>query len=152
MGLAVDRHAAHAADGGDHMGKRKSELQGLLGPLETEVMETVWELGETTVRDVHAALATRRDLAYTTIMTTMARLAAKGLLDRDTAGLAHRYRATVSREDYAQSTVASVVDWLVDAFPEPAMAYFVDVLDDGDDPQALQALRSRIDRLRSQER
>jgi predicted transcriptional regulator len=37
------------------MGKRKAELQGLLGPLETEVMETVWELGETTVRDVHAA-------------------------------------------------------------------------------------------------
>jgi predicted transcriptional regulator len=134
------------------MGKRKAELEGLLGPLETEVMETVWELGETTVRDVHAALAARRDLAYTTIMTTMARLAAKGLLDRDTTGLAHRYRAALTREDYAKSTVTSVVDWLVDSFPEPAMAYFVDVLDDGDDPGALEALRSRIDRLRAQER
>lgn len=134
------------------MGKRKAELQGLLGPLETEVMETVWELGETTVRDVHAALAARRDLAYTTIMTTMARLAAKGLLDRDTTGLAHRYRAVLSREDYATSTVTSVVDWLVDSFPEPAMAYFVDVLDDGGDSGALDALRSRIDRLRAQER
>ncbi len=133
------------------MGKRKSELQGLLGPLETEVMETVWELGETTVRDVHAALAARRDLAYTTIMTTMARLAAKGLLDRDTTGLAHRYRAALSREDYATSTVTSVVDWLVDSFPAPAMAYFVDVLDDGGDPGALDALRSRLDRLRVQE-
>jgi predicted transcriptional regulator len=134
------------------MAKRKTELQGLLGPLETEVMETVWDLGETTVRDVHAALAERRDLAYTTIMTTMARLAGKGLLDRDTTGLAHRYRATISRQDYARSTVASVVDWLVDSFPEPAMAAFVDVIDDSDDPAALAALRARIDRLRAEGR
>jgi predicted transcriptional regulator len=134
------------------MGKRKAELQGLLGPLETEVMETVWELGETTVREVHAALAERRDLAYTTIMTTMARLASKGLLHRDTTGLAHRYRATVSRDAYAKSTVTSVVDWLVDSFPEPAMAYFVDVLDDEGDPAALAALRAHIDQVRETER
>ncbi|CAN5235812.1 BlaI/MecI/CopY family transcriptional regulator [soil metagenome] len=134
------------------MAKRKPELAGLLGPLETDVMETVWQLGETTVRDVHAQLAQRRDLAYTTIMTTMTRLAAKGLLDRDTTGLAHRYRPTVSRDQYAQSTVASVVDWLVDSFPEPAMSYFVDVIDDGSDPEMLRALRTRIDRLRTRER
>lgn len=134
------------------MSKRKPELAGLLGPLETDVMETVWQLGETTVRDVHAQLAQRRDLAYTTIMTTMTRLAAKGLLGRDTTGLAHRYRPTVSRDQYAQSTVASVVDWLVDSFPEPAMSYFVDVIDDGSDPEMLRALRTRIDRLRTRER
>lgn len=134
------------------MAKRKPELQGLLGPLETEVMEAVWRLGESTVRDVHAELAEQRDLAYTTIMTTMARLASKGLLARDTSGLAHRYRPTVSREEYARSTVTSVVDWLVDSFPEPAMSYFVDVIDDGSDPTVLEALRAKIDGLRVQER
>jgi predicted transcriptional regulator len=76
------------------MAKRNKHLQGLLGPLETDVMEMVWRLGDATVRDVHDQLADRRDLAYTTIMTTMARLAAKGLLTRDTSGLAHRYRPT----------------------------------------------------------
>jgi predicted transcriptional regulator len=135
-----------------NMAKRKPELQGLLGPLETEVMEAVWRLGESTVRDVHAELSQQRDLAYTTIMTTMARLASKGLLARDTSGLAHRYRPTVSREDYARSTVTSVVDWLVDSFPEPAMSYFVDVIDDGSDPTVMEALRAKIDRLRVQER
>jgi predicted transcriptional regulator len=133
------------------MAKRNPELQGLLGPLETEVMETVWRLGETTVRDVHAELSQRRDLAYTTIMTTMARLASKGLLARDTTGLAHRYRPTVSREEYAQSTVTSVVDWLVDSFPVPAMSYFVDVIDDDTDPAVLDALRAKIEGLRTQE-
>ncbi len=115
-------------------------------------MEAVWNLGQTTVRDVHADLARRRDLAYTTVMTTMARLASKGLLERDTSWVAHRYRPAVSRDDYARSTVTSVVDWLVDAFPEPAISYFVEVIDDGADPGVIDALRSRIDRLREQER
>lgn len=130
---------------------RRGQLDGLLGPLETEVMETVWSLGETTVRDVHAQLAKRRDIAYTTVMTTMARLASKGLLARDTSGLAHRYRPTLTREEYARSTVTSVVDWLVDAFPEPAMSYFVKVIDDGGDAPPLDGLRERISRLREQE-
>lgn len=132
------------------MAKRKNQLDGLLGPLESEVMEAVWRLGETTVRDVHAHLALSRDLAYTTIMTTMARLAAKGLLERDTAGLAHRYRPTVSREEYARSTVASVVGWLVDAFPEPAMSYFAEVMDSAE-PEVAANLRSRVDEARTRE-
>lgn len=130
---------------------RRSQLEGLLGPLETEVMETVWKLGDTTVRDVHAELSKRRDIAYTTVMTTMARLASKGLLDRDTSGLAHRYRPSLSREEYARSTVTSVVDWLMDSFPEPAMSYFVKVIDGGADEATMDGLRNRIDRLREQE-
>ncbi|MBA2530101.1 MAG: BlaI/MecI/CopY family transcriptional regulator [Euzebyales bacterium] len=133
------------------MGKRRIQLDGVLGPLETEVMEAVWDCGEVTVRDVHATLAGRRDLAYTTVMTTMARLTAKGVLTRDTSGLAHRYRAAVSRDEYAQTTVHSVVDWLVTSFPEPAMSYFVDVVNDDADPEVIDALRAKIERLRLQE-
>jgi predicted transcriptional regulator len=134
---------------GNTMAKRRTQLQGLLGPLETDVMEMVWKLGDTTVREVHEALAERRDLAYTTVMTTMARLASKGLLMRDTTGLAHRYRATISREDYARSTVTSVVDWLVDRFPEPAMSYFAKVVEH--ESAATDELRERIEQLRIQE-
>ena len=133
------------------MAKRSKHLQGLLGPLETDVMETCWRLGEATVREVHAELADRRDLAYTTIMTTMARLAAKGLLERDTSGLAHRYRPTTTREEYARSTVTSVVDWLVQAFPEPAMSYFVEKIDDTADDDVLTTLRASIDAKRVEE-
>lgn len=133
------------------MGKRNKHLQGLLGPLETDVMETVWRMGDATVRDVHEELSDRRDLAYTTVMTTMARLAGKGLLARDTTGLAHRYRPTISREDYARSTVTSVVDWLVQSFPEPAMSYFVEKIDDTDDLGVLSTLRASIDAKRAEE-
>jgi predicted transcriptional regulator len=133
------------------MASARNQLDGLLGPLETEVMEAIWDRGDTTVRDVHADLAERRGLAYTTVMTTMARLAAKGLLVRDTTGLAHRYSPSLTRDDYARSTVHSVVDWLVDSFPEPAISYFVDVVREGDDPAVMSALRSKIDELRARE-
>ena len=133
------------------MVKRRNQLDAVLGPLETEVMNAVWDRGDTTVRDVHAALAGTREIAYTTVMTTMTRLAGKGLLKRDTSSLAHRYRPTVTRDEYARSTVHSVVDWLVNSFPEPAISYFVDVVNDGGDPAVLQALRTKIDELRSRE-
>ena len=48
-----------------------------LGELEREVMDHLWNAPEPqTVRQVHEALSARRDLAYTTIMTVLQRLAA----------------------------------------------------------------------------
>jgi len=132
------------------MPKRRSQLDGVLGPLESEVMEVVWARGDATVRDVHETLAVRRDIAYTTVMTTMGRLATKGLLIRDASGLAHHYRAGLTREEYAYSTVHSVVDWLVNSFPEPAISYFLDVVDT-EDPAVVDALRSSVERLRERE-
>lgn len=133
------------------MAKRSNQLDGLLGPLETEVMETVWRLREATVRDVHGELSQSRELAYTTVMTTMSRLASKGLLSRDTSGLAHRYVPTVTRDEYARSTVTSVLDWLVASFPEPALNYFVEVVGGEKEDQQMDNLRQRITHLRERE-
>lgn len=133
------------------MAKRSNQLDGLLGPLETEVMETVWRLRDATVRDVHDVLSQRRDLAYTTVMTTMSRLASKGLLSRDTSGLAHRYVPTVTRDEYARSTVTSVLDWLVASFPEPALNYFVEVVGGEKEDEQMASLRERITHLRERE-
>jgi predicted transcriptional regulator len=131
--------------------RRNEPLEALLGPLEQDVMEVVWRLGDSTVRDVHAELAANRTIAYTTVMTTMSRLATKGLLDRDTAGLAHRYRPAVSREHYARSAVGDVLSWLLERYPEPAVAYLADVVDDVDDV-TLDELRAAVARRRRDER
>lgn len=133
------------------MARRNDPIETLLGPLEQDVMEAVWQLGETTVRDVHNQLATTRSIAYTTVMTTMTRLATKGLLVRDTEGLAHRYRPAVSREHYARSTVEGVMGWLLDRFPEPAAAYLADVVEQSDD-DSLDDLRAAAARRRDMER
>jgi predicted transcriptional regulator len=113
--------------------RRKHTLAEVLGPLEAEVMEVVWDRNEVTVRDVHKTLKANRDIAYTTVMTTLGRLTDKGLLRRVEGQPAHHYSAIVSREQYARSTVKSVVDWLVSHFPDPAVAYFVDKVREEDE-------------------
>lgn len=132
------------------MSRRNEPLEALLGPLEQEVMDVVWRRGDTTVRAVHDDLAARRTIAYTTVMTTMTRLATKGLLTRDTEGLAHRYRPAVSRERYARSAVQDVMSWLFERYPEPAVSYLADVVHDVDDVN-LEELRAAVERRRSQE-
>ena len=133
------------------MARRKDPIEALLGPLEQDVMEVAWRLGDATVRDVHGELVGVRDIAYTTVMTTMTRLAAKGLLERDTASLAHRYRPAVSRDRYARTAVEDVMSWLMERYPEPAAAYLADVVDHVDDV-SLDDLRDAVSRRRVEER
>ncbi|MCC5946888.1 MAG: BlaI/MecI/CopY family transcriptional regulator [Nitriliruptoraceae bacterium] len=133
------------------MVRRNDPMENLLGPLEQEVMDVAWRLADATVRDVHDELAARRTIAYTTVMTTMARLASKGLLERDTSGLAHRYRPAVSRDRYARSAVENVMTWLMERYPEPAAAYLADVVD-GVDDLTLRELKDAVERRRTEER
>ena len=111
-------------------------------------MEVVWDSSEVTVRDVHRALGLARPLAYTTVMTTLGRLADKGLVKRIEDQPAHRYVALISREQYASSTVKSVVDWLVNHFPDPAVAYFIDRVEK-EDEEVIDRLRDAIDQRRT---
>ena len=127
--------------------RRKHTLAEVLGPLESEIMDVVWDHAEVTVRDVHESLSADRPIAYTTVMTTLGRLAEKGLVKRLEDQPAHRYRPLVSREQYARSTVRSVVDWLIDRFPDPAVAYLVDAVEKEDD-HVVDRLREAIEQHR----
>lgn len=128
--------------------RRRHTLSEVLGPLENETMDVVWERGEVTVRDVHGSLNEKRSVAYTTVMTTLGRLAEKGFLRRIETQPAHRYSALVTREQYARTTVKSVVDWLVDHFPDPAVAYFVDKVET-EDEEVIARLKEAIDQRKS---
>jgi predicted transcriptional regulator len=130
--------------------RRNEPFEALLGPLEQDVMDVAWRLGDATVRDVHGELAAERAIAYTTVMTTMTRLAAKGLLERDTAGLAHRYRPDGHPGVVRAGAVGDVLSWLFDRYPEPAAAYLADVVDDVD-AVSLDELRAAVQRRRSAE-
>lgn len=126
------------------MPRRRQPLSDVLGPLEAEVMEIIWDRGEVTVRDVHRVLSARREIAYTTVMTTMGRLSDKKLLSRIEDQPAHRYVALLSREQYANSTVKNVVDWLVNHFRDPAVAYFIDRVEE-EDSDVIESLREAIE-------
>ena len=72
------------------------------GDLEAVIMQMVWDHdGPVTVRDLFSELSGEREIAYTTVMSTMDNLHRKGWLDRVKDGKAYRYTATASREQYS---------------------------------------------------
>ena len=71
-----------------------------LGELERDVMEQLWAAdGPVTVRAVHNALTAQRDLAYTTVMTVLDRLAKKGAARRVREGKAYWYEPVATRDE-----------------------------------------------------
>ena len=81
-----------------------------LGELERAIMEVLWETPDPmTVRQVGGCL-TDRDLAHTTVMTVLDRLAKKGFVRRQRAGRAWRYRPAESREAYVAELMLTALD------------------------------------------
>jgi predicted transcriptional regulator len=105
---------------------RKTGDASPLGELERAVMEVVWRHPEPVcVGTVHAALPAEAPVVYTTVKTTMERLADKGILHRARAGKAYLYRAVVTREELERRIVSRVLDRLVEAFPQAVASFFV---------------------------
>ncbi|MEQ4301131.1 BlaI/MecI/CopY family transcriptional regulator [Plantactinospora sp. B6F1] len=83
-----------------------------LGDLERAVMDVLWDRGTgagATVREVAEALR-GRELAYTTVMTVLDRLAGKGMVEREREGRAWRYRPAASREAHIAGLMLDALD------------------------------------------
>jgi predicted transcriptional regulator len=98
----------------------------VLGPLEARIMRIVWTglvPDQFVVWDVNGRMP---ELAYTTVMTTVARLAEKGLLsvERLPRERAVRYRAAASPEQFLASVSRDYVDQLVGMLGDSALAAF----------------------------
>ena len=98
----------------------------LLGPLEGRIMRAVWagRAGEAfVVRDVQALMP---ELAYTTVMTTLHRLAGKGLLAAraERGQRAHEYRVAQSPASYLAAASQREAGDVVARYGEAALAAF----------------------------
>jgi predicted transcriptional regulator len=81
-----------------------------LAPLELDCMNTLWPIGQATVREIRDGLAARRPRAYTTIMTIMDRLARKGVVERVKAGRAYLYRARLTADEARTQALGQVLE------------------------------------------
>lgn len=72
------------------------------GDLEAKIMDAIWRVQEpVTVQQVVEALAVaQHEVAYTTVITVIERLRAKGWLDRERKGRSFRYAATRDQAQY----------------------------------------------------
>jgi predicted transcriptional regulator len=128
----VERHYSALA-------QPSAPLEKLLGDLEREIMEamwarTIWSRKAASVREILTELnehhPPHRQLAYTTVMTVMARLAEKGLLRRRRVGRADEYEAAETREAYLARASQDIARRMVQDFGEAAIAGFLSVLED----------------------
>jgi BlaI family transcriptional regulator, penicillinase repressor len=75
----------------------------VLADREAEIMEVLWMRGPSTVAEVRNHL--KDDLAYTTVLTILRNLEAKGYVGHDEEGRAHRYSALILREAAQRSAL-----------------------------------------------
>jgi predicted transcriptional regulator len=126
-------------------------LVKVLGPLETKIMQIVWREKSTTVKQVHRRLQgnpERADIAYTTVMTTMTRLAEKGILNRRRDGLAYIYTPAVTKNDFETMMVRRVLDGLMDDYEDETIDYVLNYLAKKD-PQRIQRMQRELMRAAS---
>ncbi len=132
----------------NNRGKKPKEqiiatLKKLLGSLELQVMEFMWQTGEATVQQVVKTINRRRPIAYTTVMTVMGHLVDKGLLARTIEGKRYRYLVARSRDDFLHETSKSKVHSLVDDFGDLAIAQFLGEIDNVEGSR-LEELKGRV--------
>jgi predicted transcriptional regulator len=81
------------------------------GDLEAVVMDRLWDrAGTTAVREVFEDLHKSREIAYTTVMSTMDNLHRKGWLARERQGKAFLYWPTLTREEYSARLMRDALD------------------------------------------
>ena len=110
------------------------------GDLEATVMDRVWAPeGGVTVREVFDELAGVRQIAYTTVLSTMDNLHRKGWVRRDREGKAYRYWPTMTREERSANLMRAAFSSGGDT--EAVLAFFVDQMTAEESAQLEAALR-----------
>ena len=100
-------------------------IRKVLGDLEAEIMEIMWarpQDGGTTVRDIFEVLYQRRKLAYTTVMSTMSRLAKKKLLQVEKRDQTYIYTPTLTEPEFISWLVSHILEDLFVSFAGPTQA------------------------------
>jgi predicted transcriptional regulator len=111
-----------------------------LGDLEATVMERVWDREDgVTVREVFEELADGRQIAYTTVLSTLDNLHRKGWVRREREGKAYRYWPTMTREERSANLMRAAFNAGGDT--EAVLAFFIEQMTAEEAAQLKAALR-----------
>jgi len=97
-----------------------------LGELEIHVLRLVWQQQPCTERQVTEIVQQQRPVARTTVLKTMQRLVAKGLLKREKGAGPIRYRAAMAEERVLPALVRRFVEGILGGSSEALVAYLAD--------------------------
>ena len=121
----------------------------VLGELQTAVMEILWNEAPLSVSEVETKLQKKREIAHTTVLTTLDRMHSKGFLLREKQGKAFVYSPRYSKEEFELGVAQEVLSALLSQFTEPALSAFVELV--GEDSKKLDQLEDLIRHKREQQ-
>jgi len=118
-----------------------------LGERELQILNTIWELGHASVGDVHNILAQQEDIAYTTVMTTMKKLADKGYLSYSSQDKKYVYEARIKPGDVRRGLLSDLISSAFKGSPLTLVRTLVE--DEGLSDEQRDAIRKLIDSMDS---
>jgi predicted transcriptional regulator len=116
-----------------------------LGETEMEVLHHVWDLGEATVADVRERVLDEREVAYTTIMTVMKKLADKGYLQYHKEGRTYVYAPAQEPNKVQHSLLRRLMESVFEGSPMALVQTLVQHEDLSDEERA--EIRQLIDTM-----
>lgn len=103
--------------------KRKNTI-GQLTKAEEEIMQIIWEIQPCLVRDVMEQIGDP-DIPHSTVSSVVRILEKKGFLDHKAYGKTHEYFPIISKEEYAQQGVKSLVEKYFSGSPKKLVSFMV---------------------------
>jgi BlaI family penicillinase repressor len=120
--------------------------QSSLGENELDLLKMLWEHGPGTVREIKAlSRKQRRRWAYTTVLTMLQRLEAKGFVMSDKSGLAHVFRPCVTRDKLLRQRLKDLANQFCGGTATPLMLALVE--EQRFTPEEINRFRQLLDEL-----
>jgi BlaI family transcriptional regulator, penicillinase repressor len=77
---------------------------------ELSILRVLWQLGPSTVRQVHDVMSRQRPTAYTTALKLLQIMTEKGLVRRDESDRTHVYHSKLSEEQTQRQLIRDLLD------------------------------------------
>lgn len=114
----------------------------VLGPLETQIMDILWERTTATARDVYELLKIDNpSIRRSTVSIMMARLDERNLVEKEVTsgkgGLKYVYTVSIEREAFENEVVLTVLSSLFEAFPKTTDKHIISYMQERSDTDEL---------------
>ena len=115
-----------------------------LTPLETLIMNVLWDESPAAVKQVQERLSAVKPMAYNTVLTIMRILRDKGFVVSEREGRSDLYRPVVTREDMGRRSLGEVIDSFFSGSAEALVSQLLDGQSLTD--EELTAIRAELDK------
>lgn len=108
-------------------------LNRFFGPLESKVMNILWNGNESSIKEVQLILEKEKPINFNTVMTVMNRLVDKNILTKRLEGRTSLYKPVTTKEDFINNQSKKLTENLLDEFGGLVVNHMLDSLKEVDD-------------------